>query len=118
MLQNELKHRVPPSFLQNFPEGVAVAYALIPQIPSLPEPLKGDIQDAFAGSLRVVWQVLIGVAGIGFLSSLFMAGLPLHNALDEDWTPEAKNSKGSETKVSDAEAVRVMTIDIGTTQSP
>ena len=36
--------------------------------------------------MRVVWQVLVGIAGlIGFLSSLFMKGLTLHNALDEEY---------------------------------
>ncbi|TBU31313.1 MFS general substrate transporter [Dichomitus squalens] len=86
VLQNELQQRVSPSFLENFPQGVGIAYAIIPQIPSLPGPLKSDIHGAFAGSLQVVWQVLIGIAGIGFISSLFMEGLPLHAALDEEWT--------------------------------
>ena len=113
MLQNELKQRVPPSFLENFPGGVAIAYALIPQIPTLPEPLKGDVQDAFAGSLQVVWQVLIGIGGIGFLSSLCMEGLPLHNALDKDWTLDAERSK--EAKM-DNEAVRV--VEVGSAQTP
>ena len=48
--------------------------------------LKSEIHGAFAGSLQIVWQVLIGIAGIGFLSLLFMEGLPLHAALDEEWT--------------------------------
>ena len=112
MLQNELKQRVPPSFLENFPGGVAIAYALIPQIPTLPEPLKSDVQDAFAGSLQVVWKVLIGVGGIGFLSSLFMAGLPLHNALDEDWTLDTESSKKAKL---DAEAVPM--VEVTATQS-
>ena len=86
VLQNELQHRVQTSFLNTFPEGVAIAYALIPQIPSLSEPLKSGIQGAFAGSLQVVWQVLLGIGGIGFLSSLIMEGLPLHTTLDKDWT--------------------------------
>ncbi len=112
VLQNELKQRVPPSFLENFPGGVAIAYALIPQIPTMAEPLKNDIQEAFAGSLHVVWQVLIGIAGIGFLSSLFMEGLPLHNSLDKDWTLDAQ---GSTEEKMDAEAVRV--VEIGAAQS-
>ena len=69
---------------------MAIAYAVIPQIPSLPDPLKSEIHGAFAGSLQVVWQVLIGIAGIGFLSSLFMEGLPLHAALDEEWMLETQ----------------------------
>ena len=107
VLQNELQHRVTSSFLEDFPQGVAIAYAIIPQIPSLPEPLKNDIHIAFAGSLQVVWQVLIGIAGLGFLSSLFMKGLPLHAALDKDWTLEkeaaVEEEKADSTDVAIAE---------------
>ncbi len=85
VLQNELSHRVPAEFLENFPQGVAIAYGIIPQIPSLQEPLKDGIQQAFADSLKVVWQVLIAVGAVGFLSSLLMKGLPLHGHMDKDW---------------------------------
>ena len=96
MLQNELSHKVPPEFLENFPQGAAIAYALIPQVPALPQPLKHEIQVAFAESLQVVWQVLIGVAGVGLLSALCMKGLPLHASLDEDWAPPSQvEVKGS-----------------------
>ncbi|OBZ67783.1 putative transporter C3H1.06c [Grifola frondosa] len=90
VLQNELKRRVPASFLQKFPGGAAIAYALIPQVPSLPQPLKESVQVAFAGSLDVLWQVLIGIAGMGLLSSLFMKGLPLHTSLDEEWAMDER----------------------------
>ena len=111
MLQNELSHRIPAAFLENFPQGAAIAYAVIPQVPSLPEPLKQGVQEAFAASLRVVWRVLIGVSAAGFVCSLFMKGLPLHSALDKDWAPptgsgsdeeasEGKGEKNVETPVS------------------
>ena len=87
VLQNELQRRIPPGFVENFPQGAAIAYALIPQVPHLPQPLKSGIQDAYARSLQVVWEVLIGVGGIGFLSSLLMEGLPLHGKLDKEWAP-------------------------------
>ncbi|TFK88802.1 MFS general substrate transporter [Polyporus arcularius HHB13444] len=85
VLQNELKRRIPADYLANFPEGAAIAYSLIPLIPTLPEPLKGEVQDAFAKSLQVLWKVMIGVAGVGFLSSLMMKGLPLHTDMDSKW---------------------------------
>ncbi|KAJ8482007.1 hypothetical protein ONZ51_g5635 [Trametes cubensis] len=88
VLQNELQHRLPAAFLANVPQGVAIAYALIPQVPSLPEPLKQQVQDAFAKSLQVLWEVLIGIGGAGLLVSLLMKGLPLHTHLDDEWAPE------------------------------
>ncbi|KAF8572538.1 hypothetical protein K439DRAFT_1625698 [Ramaria rubella] len=85
ILQNELHWRLPPEFLSQFPEGVAIAYSVIPQIRSLPQPLKDEVRQAFMDSLRPIWNVLAGVCGLGLLSSLFMKGLPLHTATDDEW---------------------------------
>ena len=52
------------------------------------EPLKGQVRDAFAGSVDVVWQVMTGIAGIGVLASLLMQDLPLQNLMDEKWRLE------------------------------
>lgn len=84
MLQNELSKRLPESFVNQFPAGSAIAYSIIPVIPTLEEPLKTTVRVAFAESLKVFWQVLIGVAGLGFVSCAFMKGLPLHTKLAED----------------------------------
>jgi len=59
------------------------------------EALRQDVRTAFADSLRVVWQVLIGVAGIGFLSSLAMKHLPLHTNTDENWGLEERKEEAS-----------------------
>jgi len=85
ILQNELQHRLPPGFISQFPSGVAVVYSAIPQIRNLPQPLKDEVQEAFIDSLRVVWNVMAGVCGLGFLSTLLMKGLPLHTSTDEAW---------------------------------
>ncbi|KAJ7250496.1 major facilitator superfamily domain-containing protein [Mycena haematopus] len=85
VLQNELGKRLPPAFSGQFPGGTPTAYSIIPLIRTLPEPLKGQIQVAFADSLRVVWQVLLGVSGAGLLVSLAMEGLPLHTSVDKKW---------------------------------
>ncbi|KAJ6550611.1 iron permease [Mycena vulgaris] len=85
VLQNELKKRLPAAFSVQFPGGTAIAYSIIPLIPTLPEPLKSEIRIAFAQSLRVVWQVLIGVSGLGLLASLAMKRLPLHTEVDQKW---------------------------------
>jgi hypothetical protein len=85
VLQNELGKRLPPAFSVQFPQGTAIAYSIIPLIRTLPEPLKSQIQVAFADSLRVVWQVLLGVSAAGFLISLAMKRLPLHTEVDKKW---------------------------------
>ncbi|KAJ6613736.1 iron permease [Mycena sp. CBHHK59/15] len=85
VLQNELQKRLPSAFSVQFPQGTAIAYSIIPVIRTLPEPLKTEIQVAFAESLRVVWQVLIGISGVGLLASMTMKRLPLHTEVDKKW---------------------------------
>jgi predicted MFS family arabinose efflux permease len=85
ILQNELGKRLPSDFASRFPEGVSIAYSIIPLIRTLPEPLKGQIQIAFADSLKVVWQALAGIAGGGLVVSLAMKGLKLHSEVDAKW---------------------------------
>jgi hypothetical protein len=68
-----------------------------------PDPLRTEVQHAFAESMRVIWLVLIPFvspftlvfhvgyahaehvfkAGVGFLLSLCMKGLPLESVTDE-----------------------------------
>ncbi|KAK7012809.1 efflux pump FUS6 [Favolaschia claudopus] len=85
VLQNELAKRLPTDFSVQFPQGVAIAYSIIPRIRTLPEPLKQQIRVAFAEGLRGVWRVLVGVAGGGLVASLAMKGLPLHTEVDKKW---------------------------------
>lgn len=88
--------RLPAEFVQQFPEGIAVAYSIIPVIKTLDEPLRTQVHEAFADSLRVVWQVMIGIAGLGFFTSLFMRSLPLHTQVDEQWGMEQQEKNGSQ----------------------
>ena len=88
VLQTQLGHRLPAEFLEKFPGGVAIAYSAIPVIPSLPEPFRSEVRKAFADSIAVVWQVMIGITAIGLLASLLMKGLPLHTSVDETWGME------------------------------
>ena len=60
-------------------------YALIPELSTLPAQTRIEVEVAFAGSLAVLWKVLAVLSCAGFVSSLFMKGLPLHNTLDQDW---------------------------------
>lgn len=53
ILQNELSKKLPLDFLAMFPsQGVEIAYAVIPTIPSLSEPLRTEVREAFAESLK------------------------------------------------------------------
>lgn len=85
ILQNELSTRLPPAFIEQFPQGTSVAYSIIPLIPSLQDPLRTQVREAFAAALKRFWWVLFGVGCAGLAASLLMEGLPLHAALDEDW---------------------------------
>lgn len=93
MVDNQLRTRLPTTFTSLFPGSVDLAYSIIPLIPSMEQPLKGQVQVAFADSLIVVWQVLIGISGMGMLSALLMKGLPLHGAVDKEWTLKEKEGK-------------------------
>ena len=97
VLQTQLSHRLPSDFVTSIPGGgnAALAYSLIPVIPTLEDPFRAQVQDAYAKSIAVIWQVMIGVAGIGFLASLFMKGLPLHTQTDKQWGLQ-EGKKGAE----------------------
>ena len=71
--------------MSQFPGGTSIAYSIIPLVRTLPQPLKRQVQDAFAEGLRTFWLVLVGIGAAGLLSSLLMEGLPLHTAMDRRW---------------------------------
>lgn len=96
VLQNQLQKRLPADFVAQFPQGTGIAYATIPLINSLPEPLKTEVRVAFAQSLKVVWEVMVGIAGAGLISSLFMKGLPLHTSTDRSWELQQKDQAVNE----------------------
>ncbi|KAI0083280.1 hypothetical protein BDY19DRAFT_910713 [Irpex rosettiformis] len=83
---------------QYFPDiriGAALAFSAIPVISDLEEPLRTQVRDAFAESIRVIWQVMTGIAGLGLLTSLIMKGLPLHTQVDEKWGIEDRSAAAS-----------------------
>ncbi|KAJ7254827.1 iron permease [Mycena rebaudengoi] len=82
---NMLKKNLPAEFVAQFPPGFEIAYAAIPYINRLPEPLRAEVRAAFADSMAVIWQVMIGMAGLGLLLSLLMAEVPMTNAVDENF---------------------------------
>jgi len=84
--------RLPEAFTSLFPEGVQLSYAAIPQIGSLTEPLRTQVRDAFAGSLVVLWQVMLGISGLGLLSVLLMKEVPMQTVTDDRWGLAGKES--------------------------
>ncbi|KAH9993180.1 major facilitator superfamily domain-containing protein [Russula vinacea] len=85
IIQNELKRNLPASFLTQFPQGVEIAFETIPAIPSLDQPLKDAVRNAFGITLKAVWQLVLGVAVAGSLCTIGMKQLQLHSKMDEDW---------------------------------
>lgn len=85
ILQNQVRHRLPSSFLASFPDDIQIAYAVIPVIPTLPEPLKTEVKVAFAESIALIWRVMIGFAGLGLLSCMLMREVEMRKDMDESW---------------------------------
>ena len=94
-IQNELKRRLPPSFAAQFPAGAEVAYAAIPLIPTLDEPLQTEVRVAFAQAMAVVWKVLAGVAAAGTVTLVLLKEVPMHTVTDERFGLQEK--RGSST---------------------
>ncbi|GAA5873464.1 hypothetical protein JCM8547_005439 [Rhodosporidiobolus lusitaniae] len=82
-LTNVLGQKLPQEFIDRVPGGLSGAYAAIPEIRHLEEPLKHEVQVAFAKALRVVWLVMIPFAAVSFFISLFMRNLPLNADVDD-----------------------------------
>jgi len=79
---------LPSSFLTQFPQGVEIAFEMIPIIPSLDQPLKDGVRNTFGAALKVVWQVVLGIAIAGIFCSIGMKQLELHTEINEDWGRE------------------------------
>ncbi|KAJ6586404.1 major facilitator superfamily domain-containing protein [Mycena vulgaris] len=86
ILQNTLEKKLPAAFVAQFPPGFEIAYAAIPVIRGLDAPLRKQVQAAFADSMAVIWQTMIGIAGLGLLLSFMMAEVPMNTTVDENYT--------------------------------
>ncbi|KAL7284393.1 hypothetical protein ACG7TL_001683 [Trametes sanguinea] len=85
ILQNQLKSRLPSDFTSQFPQGLEIAYAAIPSIAGLPEPLRSQVRQAFSQSMATIWEVMIGIAGIGLLSVPLMREVQMQEETDEKY---------------------------------
>jgi hypothetical protein len=88
IIQNELKNKLPASFLALFPQGVQMAFATIPVIPLLDQPLKDEVRNTFGIALKLVWHILLGVSIVGLLCNIGIKQLKLHTEVDKDWGVE------------------------------
>ncbi|KAJ7589047.1 Mfs1.2 [Mycena floridula] len=108
ILQNQLGSRISQSTLELELLGgnlkLDMTYSVIPNIRFLDSPIKEEMQQAFSESLAVVWQVLVGLLGIGLIASMLMPGLPLQNKLDDKWTHQL-NEKAQERSGADTNEI-------------
>ena len=58
------------------------ALSIIPILPTLSVPLQDLLRACFADSVRVIWYVMIGLTGLGFVITIFMKDLPLDNGVN------------------------------------
>lgn len=91
ILQNQLKKNLPEAFVTQFPEGTQIAYAAIPVLHKLPNPLQLEVREAFATSMTVIWKVMIGISGLGLLTLPLLREVPMNQSTDENFGLEVKN---------------------------
>ncbi|KAJ3718080.1 iron permease [Lentinula guzmanii] len=83
LLQNQLKHRLPPSFSSTqLSFNADISYTIIQVIPTLSEPLRTQVRTAFAESLVLLWKVCAVVCAAGFLSVFAQQSIALHEKKD------------------------------------
>ncbi|TDL19134.1 iron permease [Rickenella mellea] len=97
ILQNQLKKKLPPAFLSQFPQGVQISYAAIPKISSLAEPLRTEVRRAFADSMSTIWLTMIGISGLGMISVLFLKEIPMKTVTDEKYGLVIEERGGTKT---------------------
>ncbi|KAJ6471758.1 MFS general substrate transporter [Mycena vitilis] len=86
IIQNRLRHGLPESLLSQLPQDTEIAYSIITQIPTMAQPLKGDVQRAFGDSMRLAWIVMEAFCAVGLVTFIFMKDIPLGRTTDKQWT--------------------------------
>ncbi|KAJ7163787.1 iron permease [Mycena crocata] len=87
---NMLEKKLPADFVAQFPAGFKIAYAVIPAIKLLEELFRTQVQAALADSMAVIWQVMIGISGLGFLLSFLMKEVPMDTTVDDSYALKEK----------------------------
>lgn len=68
-----------------------IAYAVIPMIHNLEEPLRSQVRQAFSLSMSIVWKTMVGISGLGVLTLLLMREVPMNISTDETYGLEMEN---------------------------
>lgn len=55
-----------------------------------PAEVGNPIRVAFSDSIRVIWYVMIGIAGLGLAASLLVKSFALDRPVDETWGMQEK----------------------------
>lgn len=98
MLTNELTQRLPSEFVGQLPAGIPSAFAAIPLINELAEPIRTTVRNAFADSIRTIWLVLIPFGAVGLFAASFMKHVALETVTDAAWGLEHPKTKGDPEK--------------------
>jgi hypothetical protein len=85
ILQNELKKHLPADFISQFPHRQEIAYAVIPKIRTLEEPLRTEVRRAFSRSMSTVWKTMAGISGFGILLLFLLHEVPMNRHTDEHY---------------------------------
>ncbi|KAH9856220.1 iron permease [Lenzites betulinus] len=93
ILQNVLTEKLPKSLTDTLPKGQEYAYQIVPTIPSMPEPQRTQVRNAFADGTRLIWFVMIGLSAAGLLSCLMMREEEMKTDIDETWAVVDKSKK-------------------------
>ncbi|KAI0684558.1 MFS general substrate transporter [Cytidiella melzeri] len=91
ILQNGLRTKLPKELLSRYAQGAELAYAVIPDIPTLSPSLRAETQQAFADSLHLVWVVMLALCGAGMASVGLMKAFPLRKTTDKQWGLKEKD---------------------------
>lgn len=90
-----MKRNLPEEFASRFPDGLEIAYAAIPQIGSLPEPLRTEVRVAFATSMSTIWKTMVGISGLGILSLFLLKEVEMKAHTDDSFGLSNDASSGS-----------------------
>ncbi|KAI0088174.1 MFS general substrate transporter [Irpex rosettiformis] len=105
ILQNELTKRLPTDFISQFPGGSEIAFAAIPVIGNLSEPLRTEVREAFATSLSMIWKIMAGISGAGLLSLLLLKEIPMNMEMNEKYGLHGDNSGKNDDKSEKGNAI-------------
>uniref|UniRef100_A0A0K3C5K1 FGENESH: predicted gene_1.825 protein n=1 Tax=Rhodotorula toruloides TaxID=5286 RepID=A0A0K3C5K1_RHOTO len=106
ILQNQLAKKLPREFAAQFGGRGDAAFAAIPLIKDLPEPLRTSVKAAFADSTRTIWWFCLGITCAGLVVSLFMKDIALATETDEEnWGLKEREKEAKEGKAEEGEVL-------------